>query len=67
MKMFIIILVMLVLSATLVFSGGGNESVEQSAGAPAAVGQPLSSERLAEIIASGDPDNYLVDVRTEAE
>ena len=27
----------------------------------------MSSERLAEIIASGDPDTYLVDVRTEAE
>jgi len=67
MKMFIIILVMLALSATLIFSGGRNESAEQSAGAPAVVEQPLSSERLAEIIASGDPDTYLVDVRTEAE
>lgn len=67
MKLFIIILVMLALSATLTFSRGGNESAEQSAGAPAAVEQPLSSERLAEIIASGDPDTYLVDVRTEAE
>ena len=67
MKMFIIILVMLALSATLIFSGGRSESTGQSSGAPAAVQQPLSSEQLAEIIASGDPDTYLVDVRTEAE
>jgi phage shock protein E len=67
MKMFIIILVMLALSATLIFSGGRSEPTGQSSGAPAAVQQPLSSEQLAEIIASGDPDTYLVDVRTEAE
>jgi rhodanese-related sulfurtransferase len=29
--------------------------------------EPLSSDRLAEIIASGDPDTYLIDVRTEQE
>jgi phage shock protein E len=67
MKLIIIILVMLVLSGTLIYSGGRNEPVEQKAGAPASVEQRLSSERLAEIIASGDPHTYLVDVRTEAE
>ena len=58
---------MLIISGTLVYSGGQNERVAQTAGAPVAAEEALSSEKLAEIIASADPDTYLVDVRTEAE
>jgi phage shock protein E len=67
MKVIIIILVMLIVSATVIFASGQNERVAQATGAPAAVAQPLSSEKLAEIIASADPNTYLVDVRTEQE
>jgi len=58
---------MLIVSGTLIYAGGRNERVAQAASAPAAIEEPLSSEKLAEIIASGDPDTYLVDVRTEGE
>ena len=58
---------MLFVSGTLVYSSGGSEQVAQSTNAPAAVEEPLSSEKLAEIIASADSNTYLVDVRTEAE
>jgi phage shock protein E len=61
------ILVMLIVTATFIFAGGRIERVVQEASATAAVDEPLSSERLAEIIASGDPNTLLVDVRTEEE
>jgi rhodanese-related sulfurtransferase len=67
MKMIIIILVMFVVSGTLIYAGGRNERVAQAGSAPAAVEEPLNSEKLAEIIAAGDPNTYLVDVRTEGE
>ena len=67
MKVIIIILVMLTASGTLIYAGGRNERVAQAASAPAAVDEPLSSEKLAEIIAAQDPNTYLVDVRTEGE
>ena len=67
MKFIIIVLVMLLVSGTLIYSSGRSERVVQSAGAPAAVEEPLSSEKLAEIIAAADPNTYLLDVRTEAE
>ena len=43
MKFIIIILVMLFVSGTLVYSSGGSEQVAQSTNAPAAVEEPLSS------------------------
>ena len=58
---------MLFVSGTLIYSSGRSEQVAQATSAPAAAEQPLSSEKLAEIIAAADPDTYLVDVRTEAE
>lgn len=58
---------MLFVSGTLIYSGGRNEQVAQTAGAPVEAGEALSSEELAEIIASADPNTYLVDVRTESE
>jgi phage shock protein E len=58
---------MLFVSGTLIYSSGRSERVAQTMGAPAAVDEPLSSEKLAEIIAAADPNTYLVDVRTEAE
>jgi phage shock protein E len=67
MKAIIIILVMLIVSGTLIYARDRNEQVAQETGTPAAIEEPLSSEKLAEIIASGDPNTYLVDVRTEAE
>jgi len=67
MKLIIIIFVMLIVSGTLIYAGGRNERVAQETNAPAAIEEPLSSEKLAEIIASGDPNTYLVDVRTEGE
>ena len=65
MKLIIITLVMLIVSGSVAFAAGRNERVETSA--PVAVDESLGSEQLAEIIASEDPDTYLVDVRTEAE
>ena len=65
MKAIIIVFVILFLSGSLLFSGGRREPAAR--GSVAAVEEGLSSERLAEIIASADPDTYLVDVRTEAE
>lgn len=58
---------MLLVSGTLIYSSGRSEPAAQSTGAPAAVEEPLSSEKLAEIIAAADSNTYLVDVRTEAE
>ena len=58
---------MLIVSGTLIYSSGQNERVAQTTGVPAAVEEPLSSEKLSEIIAAADPSTYLVDVRTEAE
>ena len=67
MRAIIIILIMFSVSGTLIYASGRNERVAQQTSAPAAVAEPLSSERLAEIIAAGDPNTYLVDVRTAAE
>jgi phage shock protein E len=58
---------MFIVSGTLIHAAGRNERVAQATGAPAAVEEPLSSERLAEIITAGDPNTYLVDVRTAGE
>jgi phage shock protein E len=58
---------MLIVSGTVIYARGRTEQVVQETGVSAAVEEPLSSERLAEIIASADPDTYLVDVRTEGE
>jgi phage shock protein E len=67
MKFIIIVLVMLLVSGALIYSSGRSEGVAQTTNAPTAVDEQLSSEKLAEIIASEDPNTYLVDVRTEAE
>lgn len=65
MKAIIIILVILFASGSLLYARGRGES--RVVETPVAAEQPLTSERLAEIIASGDPNTYLVDVRSEAE
>jgi phage shock protein E len=67
MKLIIIVLVMLIVSGTAIFAAGRSEKVAQETSVPVAVREPLSSEKLAEIIASEDPNTYLVDVRTETE
>jgi phage shock protein E len=69
MKAFIIVLVILFVSGAVLFAGGRAENkVQGTPGTTAgAVIEPLSSERLAEIIAAGDGNTYLVDVRTEDE
>jgi rhodanese-related sulfurtransferase len=67
MKIIIIILVMLIVSGTLIYARGRNEGTPQESSAPIVAAEPLSYEWLEEIIASADPDTYLVDVRTEAE
>ena len=67
MRAIVIILITFILSGTVLYAAGRNEQVAQATGAPAVVEEPLSSERLAEIIASGDPNTYLVDVRTAGE
>jgi rhodanese-related sulfurtransferase len=67
MKTILIILVMLAVSGTLIYARGRNERTPQESSAPAVMNEPLSSEWLAEVIASQEPDTYLVDVRTEAE
>jgi rhodanese-related sulfurtransferase len=53
----------------VLFAGGrGENKVQRAVGTTAGAGtEPLSSERLAEIIAANDPNTYLVDVRTEEE
>ena len=67
MKAIIIILVILFVSGSLLYAGGRREPASRGVSAAVSVEEALSSQRLAEIIASGDPDTYLVDVRTEAE
>jgi phage shock protein E len=67
MKTVFIILIMLILFGFPIYAGGRIERLVQRVSAPATVDEPLSSEKLAEIIASGDPNTYLVDVRTEEE
>jgi len=69
MKAIIIVLVIFFVSGAALFAGGRGESKDQgTAGTTArAEIEPLSSERLAEIIAAGDGNTYLVDVRTEEE
>jgi rhodanese-related sulfurtransferase len=69
MKIILILLVMFILGGALLFAGGGTEQ-EHASGPPAAVPaapERLSSEKLSEIIASADPNTYLVDVRTGEE
>ena len=58
---------MLLVPGALIFSGGRNERLIRESSAPASATEPLSSDRLAEIIASGDPATILVDVRSEGE
>jgi phage shock protein E len=67
MKVIIIIIIMIVVSGTLIYARGRGERTPQVAGARMPEAEPLSSQRLAEIIASKDPDTYLVDVRTQEE
>jgi phage shock protein E len=67
MKLIIIVLVMLIVSGTAVFASGRSEKAAQETSVPVAVREPLSSGKLAEIIATEDPNTYLVDVRTETE
>ena len=66
MKTFIAVLVILFVSGALLFAGGRGENKYQGTAAGAEI-EPLSSERLAEIITAGDENTYLVDVRTEEE
>lgn len=69
MKAIIIVLVILFVSGAVLFAGGRGENKDQGTpGTTAGAGiEPLTSERLAEIIASNDGNTYLVDVRTEEE
>lgn len=67
MKTILIILVILSVPGALILAGGGKERLIRESGAPAAATEPLTSDRLAEIIASGDPATFLVDVRSEGE
>lgn len=66
MKAILIVLVILFVSRAVLFAGGRGEAKDQGTAAGAEI-EPLSSERLAEIIAANDPNTYLVDVRTEEE
>lgn len=66
MKTTITVLVILFVSGAVLFAGGRGEAKDQGTAAGAEI-EPLSSERLAEIIAANDPNTYLVDVRTEEE
>jgi len=69
MKAIIIVLVIFFVSGAVLFSGGRSENKAQGTPGTTAKAEiePLSSERLAEIIAAGDGNTYLVDVRTEEE
>jgi rhodanese-related sulfurtransferase len=69
MKIIITVLVILFVSGAVLFAGGRGETKDQgTAGTPAGAKiEPLSSERLAAIIAANDGNTYLVDVRTEEE
>ncbi|UCF99227.1 MAG: rhodanese-like domain-containing protein [Spirochaetaceae bacterium] len=67
MKTILVVLFIFLASGTLLFAGGRNETAVQEPAAAAFSDERLSSEKLAEIIASGDPNTYLVDVRTEEE
>jgi rhodanese-related sulfurtransferase len=66
MKAIIIVLAILFVTGAVLSAGGRGETQDQGLAAGAEF-EPLTSERLAEIIAANDPDTYLVDVRTEEE
>jgi len=66
MKTIITVLVILFVSVAVLSAGGRSENKVQRTAAGAEI-EPLSSERLAEIIAANDGNTYLVDVRTEEE
>ena len=66
MKTIITVLVILFVSVAVLSAGGRSENKVQRTTAGAEI-EPLSSERLAEIIAANDGNTYLVDVRTEEE
>jgi rhodanese-related sulfurtransferase len=67
MKATLIILVILVVAAALMYAGGRGEPTASGQLPQTDEEQPLSPERLGELIAAGDPDTYLVDVRTAEE
>ena len=66
MKTIIIVLVIIFVSGAVLLAGGRGENRGQGTAA-AEDTEPLTSERLAGIIAAGDPNTYLVDVRTVEE
>ena len=69
MKTIITVLVILFVSGAALFVGGLGETTGQGTSGTIAGAEiePLSAERLSEIIAADDPNTYLVDVRTEEE
>jgi rhodanese-related sulfurtransferase len=66
MRAIIIVLVILFASGAVLFASGRGEAKVQGTTAGAEI-EPLTSERLAEIITVSDGNTYLVDVRTEGE
>jgi rhodanese-related sulfurtransferase len=58
---------MFIVAGALLYAGGRPDRSVKEPGAPAPIDEPLSSEKLAEIIALGDPNTFVVDVRTEEE
>jgi rhodanese-related sulfurtransferase len=58
---------MFIVSGALISAGGRSDGPAQETSAPDMADVPLTSEQLAEIIATGDPETYLVDVRTQGE
>lgn len=72
MKTILVVAIVLLGAAVLLSAGGRGESQPGAESGAAAVasedlGQPLSSSRLAQIIAAGEENTYLVDVRTPGE
>jgi len=69
MKTFITVLVILLVLGAVLFAGGRGENEGKGPAGTSAEAkiEPISSERLAEIIAADDTNTYLVDVRTEEE
>jgi phage shock protein E len=67
MKATLIVIAMVAAAAALLYAGGRVEPSASAQQLQKEEQQPLSSERLGELIAAGSPDTYLVDVRTAEE
>jgi phage shock protein E len=67
MKATLIVLAIVAVSAALLYAGGRGEPSSAGQQLKKEEEQPLSSERLGELIAAGSAGIYLVDVRTAGE